>query len=81
MNLSMETKSHPGQVVFWDGNTNKIVRTASASELPIQMLWAETKEGKVAVVKVIATTFGDQRHVLEYGPENQLLRSTTQILQ
>jgi hypothetical protein len=33
----------------------------------------------VPVVRVVATTAGDQRTVREYGPKGELLRTTLQV--
>jgi hypothetical protein len=70
---------HPGTIVYVDGNTNTVVRETPASEVPESVRYAETDQGWVPVVRVVATTSGDQRFVREYGPAGELLRSTVQV--
>ncbi len=72
---------HPGKITYIDGNTNKVVSTEDIAKVPETLRFADTPSGKVPVVKVIATVAGDQRHIREYGPNDQLLRSTVQLKQ
>jgi hypothetical protein len=75
----MNAKAHPGTIVFIDGDTSEVIDTMSAAGLPDTMKFEETPEGTVPIVKVVAFTGGDIRRILEYGPQDQLLRATTQI--
>lgn len=72
---------HPGKITYIDGNTNAVVSTAEISTVPERMRFADTPQGPVPVVKVIATVAGNQRTIREYGPAGELLRSTVQLKQ
>jgi hypothetical protein len=50
-----------------------------AKDVPGFMAFAYTPEGRVPVVRVVATTLEDKRWIREYGPDGQLLRSTLQL--
>ena len=68
---------HPGVIVFFEGERQ--VATRRASELPEELLFADTPRGRVPVVKVVAHIGADRREILEFGPDDQLLRSTLQL--
>jgi hypothetical protein len=70
---------HPGTIVYVDGNTNAVVREGPAADVPESVRFADTEQGRVPVVRVVATTAGDQRFVREYGPAGELLRTTVQV--
>ncbi len=70
---------HPGTIVFVDGDTNAVIREVPASAAPDSVRYADTEQGPVPVVRVVATTAGDQRFVREYGPAGELLRTTVQV--
>lgn len=76
---STKTPPHPGKIVFIDGDTGKVIDQDNASEVPEDVAYAETDDGLVPVVKVVAHTLEDRRTIEEYGPNDELLRSTLQI--
>jgi hypothetical protein len=69
---------HPGTIVFVDGDTNEETEE-QAVDVPESIRFAETPEGLVPVVRVVARTSGTRRIIREYGPNGELLRSTVQI--
>ena len=69
---------HPGTIVFVDGDTNEETEE-QAADVPETIRFAETPEGLVPVVRVVARTSGTRRIIREYGPDGELLRSTVQI--
>lgn len=73
-----EPPRHPGTIVYVDGDTGAETEE-DASALPESLRFAETDEGLVPVVRVVARTAGDRRYIREYGPDGELLRSTTQL--
>lgn len=75
----MTTPTHPGKVVYLDGNTNKVTTTLDVSQVPEGLRFVDTDKGKVPVVKVVAFTSGNQRIIKEYGPNDAMLRSTVQM--
>lgn len=75
----MSEPKHPGFITYVDGDTNTTVSTDPVASVPPGMRFADTASGKVPVVKVVATTAGNQRFIREYGPGDQLLRSTVQL--
>lgn len=76
--LRSMSNTHPGEIVFIDGNTGNIVSRENAKLLPEALVFAETARGKVAIVKVVAHTQGDRREIFEYGENDELLRTTMQ---
>jgi hypothetical protein len=64
--------------VFVDGDTNE-ESEENAADVPESIRFADTPEGPVPVVRVVARTSGDRRIIREYGPDGELLRSTVQI--
>ena len=70
---------HPGKIIFVDGNTDQVVSTREAHEVPESARFAATPSGPVPVVRVVATVAGDRRFIREYGPNGELLRTTTQL--
>ena len=77
---NLRIPSHPGTVTFYDANTEKVLKTAQASELPESVRFAPGPNGtKIPVVKIVYTTTGNHRFVREYGTEGQVLRQTVQV--
>lgn len=69
--------SHPGSITFVDERGERI---ESAVKVPESIRFAQNRDGKLEpVVRVVATTMGDQRTIREYGVDGGLLRSTVQI--
>ncbi|MBL8953275.1 MAG: hypothetical protein JNK82_21025, partial [Myxococcaceae bacterium] len=68
---------HPGNIVFVDEQGETV---EPAAEVPESIRFAKNKDGRLEpVVRVVATTIGDQRTIREYGEEGNLLRSTVQF--
>ncbi len=72
-------RRHPGSITYVDGNTDSIVAECPVSEVPESGRFVDTGKGLVPVVRVVATSAGDQRFVREYGPAGELLRTTVQV--
>jgi hypothetical protein len=72
-----EALSHPGTVTYIDGDTNQVVKISQAADLADRSKFAPTKDGPKPVVKVVARASGQFRYVSEYGPGDELLRTTT----
>lgn len=69
---------HPGTITYM--MDDQVVSVRDVNELPESSRFANTREGKVPVVKVVALTMSDKmREVIEYGPNNNRLRSTIQM--
>jgi hypothetical protein len=75
----MNITAHPGQIEYIDGNSDRVVKVLTASEVPEAARFAPTTKGLVPVTRVVATIAGDERTIREYGPDGQFLRSTIQI--
>ncbi|QRN97492.1 hypothetical protein JRI60_52685 [Archangium violaceum] len=75
----MSEPKHPGSIQYIDGKTQQVTQTVDIAEVPANLRFAETPEGLVPVVKVVALQEGNQRIIREYGPEGQFLRSTVQV--
>jgi hypothetical protein len=72
--------THPGTITFYDANTDTVLKTAKAADVPESLRFAPGPDGtKIPVVKVVYTTTGERRFVREYGTEGQMLRSTVQV--
>ncbi|MFY2560763.1 hypothetical protein ACN469_24375 [Corallococcus terminator] len=74
----MSKPKHPGFIRYIDGKTQQEVRRMDVSQVPEALQYAQGPKGWVPVVKVIALEEGNQRTLREYGPEDELLRSTVQ---
>jgi hypothetical protein len=74
-----EHAGHPGFIVFVDGDTGVEVRRVEASTMPESACFEDTPNGRVPIVKIVAHTGGNERHLLAYGPNGELLRSIVQI--
>ena len=72
---------HPGEIIFVDGPSGRILDRKKASELPEAVLFVDTDEGPVPVVKIVMFTVEDRREVHEYGPNDVLLQRSTQLLE
>ena len=72
-------RRHPGSITYVDGNSDSIVTECPVSEVPESGRFVDTDKGPVPVVRVVATTAGEQRFVREYGPKGELLRTTVQV--
>jgi hypothetical protein len=70
---------HPGSITYVDGDADAIVAECPVAEVPESGRFVDTDAGPVPVVRVVATTAGDQRLVREYGPKGELLRTTLQV--
>lgn len=75
----MSKPEHPGKIIYLDGNTQQVVSEANIEDVPESLRFAESADGFIPIVKVIATVVGDRRYIREYGPDGQLLRSTIQV--
>lgn len=75
----MDKPVHPGQITYLDGNTGNVVAVNDVQQVPESMRFVETTHGLVPVVKVVATTIEDERLIQEYGPNDEMLRSTRQV--
>ena len=78
MKTHQET-THPGSIVYIDGDTSEVVAERKACDVPEHMRFVQAKEGAVPVVRVISSTLGDRRTIREFGPNGELLRSTVQL--
>ncbi len=74
-----DAPQHPGKIVFVDGITQQVVKERSAAEVPFNVRFIETEDGLVPVVKIVNFTTAEQQIIRQYGPDDQLLRSTVQI--
>ena len=70
---------HPGKITYIDGDTNEVVAERNAVDVPESGRFADTPEGRVAVVRVESRTAGAERFVREYGPDGSLLRATVML--
>ena len=71
--------THPGSITFVDEKGESV---EPAAAVPDSIRFAKNKDGQLEpVVRVVATTIGDQRTIREYGEEGNLLRSTVQFRQ
>ncbi|WNG57590.1 hypothetical protein F0U59_24635 [Archangium gephyra] len=77
----MSKPKHPGFIRYFDGKTQQEVRRLEISQVPEPLQYAKTPNGWVPVVKVVAIEEGNQRTLREYGPGDELLRSTVQVRQ
>lgn len=76
----MTLPTHPGTIVYVDGNTGQVVKTARVEDVPEFARYAEDATGqKVPVVKVVAHTHGNQRTIREMAADGTVLRSTVQV--
>lgn len=71
---------HPGTMTIVDGDTGKVIEECDISTVPPAMRFLETPEGRIPIVRVVATTSGGQRFIREYGPDGTLLRSTVALI-
>lgn len=74
----MTLPPHPGFIVYLEAPSMREVRRLPVTQVPDELRFAQTPEGWVPVVKVVAQTDGDRRTLSEFGPDDQLLRTTTQ---
>ncbi|MBN9687188.1 MULTISPECIES: hypothetical protein [unclassified Corallococcus] len=77
----MHKPKHPGFIRYIDGKTQQEVRRMEIAQVPEALQYAQTPKGWVPVVKVVALEEGNQRTLREYGPGDELLRSTVQVRQ
>ncbi|HYH94352.1 hypothetical protein [Hyalangium sp.] len=75
----MSKPKHPGFIRYIDGKTQQEVRRLDISQVPESLQYAQTPNGWVPVVKVVSLVEGPQRTLREYGPADELLRSTVQV--
>jgi len=71
--------AHPGRIIYVDGDSGAIVSERDVGEVPESGRFVHTERGPVPVVRVEASVAGDKRFIKEYGPGNELLRTTVQI--
>lgn len=77
MNVNQKPQ-HPGKITFIDDAKKETVQDAST--VPESVRFAKDKSGGwQPVVRVVASTAGDQRSIREYGQDGMLLRSTVQV--
>ena len=69
---------HPGTITFMEDDC--IISVRKADEVPEQARFADTARGPVPVVKVVMSMMNDTtREIVEYGPNDERLRSTVQL--
>jgi hypothetical protein len=69
---------HPGTITYLE--EDRVVSVQPIEEVPEGARYAETSDGLVPVVKVVAAPMGpDAREIVELGPSGQRLRSTVQV--
>jgi hypothetical protein len=66
---------HPGKVVFYDADNDRITDEADAESLPFAMKFVETDEGFLPVVRVVMFSRGDQKVIASYGVNGELLHT------
>ena len=70
--------AHPGTITYLVDD--RVVFVCAAAELPETSCFADTQNGKIPIVKVVALTMSEKmREVVEYGPDDSRLRSTIQM--
>lgn len=74
----MPDRKHPGTITYVD-QTKGTERVADIATVPEKMRFAITPQGKVPIVKVVASVAGDKRTIQEYGDDGKLYRSTVQL--
>jgi hypothetical protein len=72
----MMKSKHPGIICYVDGRTQRVTVRVDAKQLPLNARFAQRNGELVPVVKVIAYPKGDRRVIREYGPADELLRTT-----
>lgn len=75
----MSKPKHPGYIRYIDGKTQQEVRRVEISQVPESLQYVQTPGGWVPVVKVVAFEQEERRTLREYGPGEELLRSTVQV--
>ena len=71
---------HPGTITFVDGNTQQITEQVAASDVPFEIAFVEIEDGAYRpVVRIEDFTSPDQRVILQFGPDGELLESTIQL--
>ncbi|MBK6689053.1 MAG: hypothetical protein IPG45_31590 [Deltaproteobacteria bacterium] len=69
---------HPGFITYVDADA-QTEQVASVEGLADALCFAPNERGDlVPVVRVVASRQADERHILEYGPQGEVLRSTIQ---
>jgi hypothetical protein len=76
---AMSKPKHPGFIRYIDGKTQQELRRMDIAQVPEDLRYAQTPGGWVPVVKVVSFEEGNQRTLREYGPAEELLRSTVQL--
>jgi hypothetical protein len=69
---------HPGKVVFVDGSTQEIAAEVDASSVPLPLRFVEIEDVFYPVVKIVVFTTEAGRTIRQYGPGDELLKSTVQ---
>ncbi|MEZ4726309.1 MAG: hypothetical protein R3E79_04150 [Caldilineaceae bacterium] len=70
---------HPGKIVFIDGTTQEVTAEVDAETVPLTIRFVETDDGLAPVVKIVNYTTEGRRIIRQYGPNDELLKSTVQI--
>jgi hypothetical protein len=66
----------PRYITVIDEDTGRVLARNDISTVPEALRFADTPEGRVSVVKVIVRTRDDRREIKEYGPNDELLRTS-----
>ena len=73
---------HPGKIFYyeWDPITKEEILTSTEliKNIPESLRFGDTPDGFIPVVKVVMIPKGQNREIIEYGPNGQFLRSTIQ---
>ncbi len=72
----MTRPAHPGTIHYHQGPEETLVRSVAVADVPEPLRYAQTPDGEVPVVKVVALTTAVGLELREYGPAGQLLRTT-----
>jgi hypothetical protein len=71
--------THPGQIEFVDGETNRVLSVDPVSAVPEAQRFVEVGGVAVPVVRVVAVQAGDRRTIRKFGPNGQLLETILQV--
>ncbi len=72
----MSQPTHPGFIEYFE--EDRPVDRLPIAQVPKELQFAQTPEGLLPVVKVVAHIRGDERIIREYAPGEKLVRSTVQ---
>lgn len=74
----MTRPAHPGQITFVD-ETAKTEQTLPVAQVPEAVAWGTLNGEPVAIVKVVAVTFGPRRELHSYSADGKLVSTTMQL--